>query len=144
MRRALLCVLALCWAASAHIAYEGEFLDSVSKQRLESDLKTYTRYPHQTGTANDYDTALWTLQQLQALKLNATQQVLSALLPFPGTADVRTVGGANPFVAKLAEAVIAADPTSDTIFRNLTFGPLSALCSASPYACWFRRLHSER
>ena len=131
MRNAVACLLALYFCAPAAFSADtvgplrGYSNDSAKAERdweakfraipepanMRAYMERLSKRPHHVGSAYDKDNAEWLLAKLKEFGLDAKIESFDVLFPTP---KVRTLELVEPtkFTAKLAEPVVAADPTS--------------------------------
>lgn len=100
---------------------ESLFVDTTSAAGARQHLAFYTSIDHVAGTPGDYQTALYTQQQMQSYGLQAEIVPFKVLINYPISRSLQMTSPVQ-FNASLAENVYPDDPTSGlSKWRNLTF-----------------------
>jgi len=98
--------------------------DTPSPVSAKSNLRYYASMEHMAGTAGDYHMANWTLTKMKEYGLeNSRIHEMKTLLSYPldRTLSLIDFNGTSIFSAPLSEKELEEDPTSHTIWRNMTF-----------------------
>lgn len=107
--------------------YESVFLQTPDATVLRSHSQYYSSKPHVAGTAGDWNTVQYTVNQLNSYGgLDVSIQTFRAQVNYPVSASLAIVSPDSlMYEADLSEDILAADPTSDTWYRNHTYGGLT-------------------
>src|SRR6266849_7665432 len=99
-------------AATSERAWEAKFKTVPSAQRLREYMQRLSARPHHVGSPYDKDNAEWILTKFKDWGLNAQIENFDVLFPTPRERAVEMVEPTR-FVAKLEEAPVTVDPTSN-------------------------------
>ena len=118
-----LLVLLLPGALAALTPLERVLIDTPEPQLLRSHMKNLTGFDHLMASPGDHANARYVRDELRRLGFDAEIQEVPVMTHLPaGPPTLSAVeGGAVVYEAKLAADVLAADPTSDNWYRNMTF-----------------------
>jgi N-acetylated-alpha-linked acidic dipeptidase len=92
--------------------WEQKFRAVPDTSRLREDMRRLSARPHHVGSPYDKDNAEWLVAQLKSYGLDAQIEVFDTLFPTPKSRKLELLGPTK-FVAKLEEAALKIDPTSD-------------------------------
>jgi N-acetylated-alpha-linked acidic dipeptidase len=98
--------------SAAEVQWEQKFRDLPDTARLRENMRRLSARPHHVGSPYDQDNAEWLLAQLKSYGLDAKIEVFEALFPTPKSRKLELLGPVK-FEAKLEEAALKVDPTSD-------------------------------
>ncbi|KAH8092018.1 exopeptidase [Aureococcus anophagefferens] len=115
--------LLLPGALAALLPLERVLIDTPEPQLLRSHMYNLTQFDHLMASPGDHANARYVRDELRRLGFDAEIQEVPVMTHLPaGPPTLSAVeGGAVVYEAKLAEDVLAADPTSDNWYRNMTF-----------------------
>src|SRR5712692_568606 len=99
-------------AATSERAWEAKFKSVPSAERLREYMQRLSARPHHVGSPYDKDNAEWILTKFKDWGLNAQIENFDVLFPTPRERAVEMVEPTR-FVAKLEEAPVTVDPTSN-------------------------------
>jgi len=121
--RVLAAVAFTACASAASIANETDLetqvMTAIDRDRIREFLHAYSSSPHVCGTAEDYDTAVYTQQQLESFGVSAEIGVYHPLLSAPRSQRLAIV---SPTISQrelnLTEGTVAGDTctTSDNLW----------------------------
>ncbi|KAH8056261.1 exopeptidase [Aureococcus anophagefferens] len=115
--------LLLPGALAALTTLERVLIDTPEPQLLRSHMYNLTQFDHLMASPGDHANARYVRDELRRLGFDAEIQEVPVMTHLPaGPPTLSAVAdGAVVYEAKLAEDVLAADPTSDNWYRNMTF-----------------------
>ncbi|KAH8076771.1 exopeptidase [Aureococcus anophagefferens] len=115
--------LLLPGALAALLPLERVLIDTPEPQLLRSHMYNLTQFDHLMASPGDHANARYVRDELRRLGFDAEIQEVPVMTHLPaGPPTLSAVAdGAVVYEAKLAEDVLAADPTSDNWYRNMTF-----------------------
>jgi N-acetylated-alpha-linked acidic dipeptidase len=88
-------------------------------KNLRAYMERLTAHPHHVGSPYDKDNAEWMLEKFKEFGLEAHMEIFNVLFPTPKERLVELVEGGPHFTAKLQEAVVPEDPTSNQTAEQL-------------------------
>jgi len=107
---------------------EQEFLKVPNASRARDHLRHITSRPHVAGTEGDREMAEYVRDELQSYGItDVSLESVAASLAYPVSRSLRLYDndGSLLFEAQLSEPILDSDRTSDTWWRNHTFGGYS-------------------
>jgi N-acetylated-alpha-linked acidic dipeptidase len=114
-------------SSRAERQWEDKFRATPSPTNLRAYMQRLTAHPHHVGSPYDKDNAEWILAKYREFGLDAHIESFDVLFPTPKERLLELVGGGPHFVAKLQEAPLPQDPTSNQQSEQLpTYNAYSA------------------
>jgi N-acetylated-alpha-linked acidic dipeptidase len=100
--------------SSAELSWEKKFQALPDPARTRENMRRLSARPHHVGSPYDKDNAEWLLAQLKSFGLDAQIEQFETLFPTPKTRKLELIRpDGSKFVAKLEEAPLKIDPTSN-------------------------------
>src|ERR1700736_1242859 len=100
-------------SSRAERQWEEKFKAIPSPENLRAYMKQLSARPHNVGSPYDKENAEWILAKFKGFRLDAHIEQFDVLYPTPKERAVELVEGGPKFVAKLREAAVPQDPTSN-------------------------------
>ena len=98
--------------------WERKFSEGVSAGNIRDNMRRLSARPHHVGSAYDKDNAQWILGRFKEWGFDAKIETFDVLFPTPKTRVLEMVQP-TVFHARLAESVLAVDPTSNQTDEQL-------------------------
>ncbi|KAG7380755.1 hypothetical protein PHYPSEUDO_006809 [Phytophthora pseudosyringae] len=123
---------------SVNMSSLNAFVDGVQSDKLREFLHAYASKPHTCGTAQDYETALYTAEQFQSFGLDVELKTYNTLLSYPVRRRLAIVESASTVrELNLTEGIVSGDAcTADSTALPpfLAYSPSGNVTASVVYA----------